>query len=586
MFRPLTDAPQAPKAFRFLVAAALSIVLMFLGSQPASAIGTGPTFSSVSAGEHFTCGLTSTGDVYCWGENDHFQLGTSAVNSSSTPNQVYQISNVLQIASGRDFACARISDGGVACWGRADLGQTGDGLLSESDRYFATRVQGINTAIDISAGEGHACAVLKDKSVMCWGQNQYGQIGNEKNKNEKMPVKVEGIPNVIQVSAGQGHTCALGENGFIYCWGDNKYGQLGIGSTQVLKKTPSLVLGIQKVKSIQVGYNTSCAIKENSGIWCWGWGQDGQGGELDKVNRWLPELIGAVLITVNTSPVKIVPSVDFETISIGKTNVCGVLNSLRGNTLYCWGLNRFTDPGISTSTTFSTGTSVSIGDGHGCIVTTTGTISCWGWNHKGQLGLGLISNTFSTIAMVSGFPDWLYWITSWNISYENNLGTLSWTGGSGKYIISIQGLGILCEGRSTQSCVFGPLESNRKYVGTITAINSPAANNRTVNVEFTTGTLISEYDKYALDLAAAAKNKSELEKADKLILILLKQIEANESLISKTEAILSIQDKKNSILTDQMEIKSTKISQTSLEIRKQFDLLKASVAKIIKKIGN
>jgi alpha-tubulin suppressor-like RCC1 family protein len=558
--------------------------------QTASALGTGPVFTSVSAGERFTCGLTSTGDVFCWGENDNNQLGTSALNANSTPNQVFRVSNAVQVASGRDFACARISDGGVACWGRADLGQTGDGVLTSTDRFFATRVHGINSAIDISAGEGHACAVSKDFSVACWGQNQYGQVGNERNKFERMPVKVEGIPNIIQVSAGQGHTCALGENKFVYCWGDNKFGQLGIGLTQSLKRAPSVVLGIQNVKSIQIGYNTSCAFQDLTGIWCWGWGRDGQSGQImDRAIRWLPEVISTVLLTaVASNPSTgslIVPSIDFEKISIGPSKVCGIATALKNNVLYCWGLTRTTDPGTSTSTTFTSGTSVSIGDGHGCIVTTVGTVSCWGWNHKGQLGLGVQSNSFSTLSMVGGFPDWLYWITDWKISYENNLGILKWTGGSGSYVITIQGLGIVCEGRTALSCTFGPLDSNTKYVGTITSINTPVANNRTMNVEFTTSSLTSALDQYLLDLTSAAKAKADLAKAEAFLASLSNQIELASKVESSAEVNFTKELGVANKYFETLDAADANVARATKEIKKMIWAIQSVVVKIMKKIG-
>jgi alpha-tubulin suppressor-like RCC1 family protein len=349
------------------------------------------------------------------------------------------------------------------------------------------------------------------------------------------------------------------------------------------------VLGIQNVKSIQIGYNTSCAFQDLTGIWCWGWGRDGQSGQMDRAIRWLPEVITTVLVTaVASNPptsTLIVPSIDFEKISIGPSKVCGIATALKNNILYCWGLTRTTDPGTLTSTTFSSGTSVSIGDGHGCIVTTVGTVSCWGWNHKGQLGLGLQSNSFSTLSMVGGFPDWLYWITDWKITYENNLGILKWTGGSGSYVITIQGLGILCEGRSALSCTFGPLESKTKYVGTITSINTPVTNNRTINVEFTTGSLISAVDQYSLDQAAAAKEKADLAKAEALLTSLSKQIDA----ALKVEADAETNFKRDLVISNKyFEILGTadeSVARTSIEIKKMMAVVQSLVSKIIKKIG-
>lgn len=569
----------AIKKFATVISVALTFTLF--PQNNSHAVEAGPTFKSVSSGEHFTCGLTTLGDVYCWGANDRSQLGVSAVNANSTPNKVYQVSNAVEIAAGRDFACARISDGGVACWGRGDLGQTGDGIDTKVDRIFATRVQSVNTAVGIVAGFSHACVLLADKTVRCWGENQLYQLGNETSKIETMPIQVEGIPSVKEISSGANHTCAISESGFVYCWGDNKFGQLGIGTMSILKSKPMTALGIKKVSKIQMGYNSSCASIELTGFTCWGWGIDGQLAETDRFNRSLP--VPITLSTLTDSATALV------SISLGRTKSCGLLNSAKSNLMYCWGTTVSTDP-----VSGSAATSVSLGSDHGCTVTTTGTVQCWGWNHKGQLGLGTTSNAVSSIALVSGFPDWAYWINTWSMKYEDNLGILSWTGGTGKYIISIDGRGIVCETLiGVKSCKFGPLESNKTYTGTITAQNTPVILSRTVNISFTTGNLVSALDQYAVDQAAAsaasakaAKDKADLEKANAFILTLSKQIEASDSLASKGIAQLALMDAKTQAETIKLEKLSAQILEQSEAIKKIRKSIEETVTKILKKIGS
>lgn len=487
----------------------LSTLFLFSSNSQSLAVEAGPTFTAVSSGEHFTCGLTSIGEVYCWGDKTYSQLGTAAVDYNSTPNKVYQITNAVEIAAGRDFACARISDGSVACWGRGDLGQTGDGYLSTENRIFATRVHGVTTAIRISAGESHACVLKKDQNVYCWGQNQLFQLGNNLSRIETMPVKVEGISAITQISSGLNHTCALTETRFVYCWGDNKFGQLGIGTPVILKEKPSIVLGLKNVISLQMGYNSSCASIEKVGFNCWGWGIDGELAQTDRFNRSLPEKIS--LASLVDSPTALVA------ISIGKYKACGLLNSGKSNALLCWGTTVTTDP-----VSGSTGLSVSLGSDHGCVVQTTGTVACWGWNHKGQLGRATISNSVLSLSTVSGFPDWTYWIKSWSIKYEDNLGILSWEGGSGKYIVSIESKGIVCETLTIRTCKFGPLESTTTYNGRITAQNSPTENSRTINISFKTESLTSAFDAYN---AAQAKLALQAE-SDRLTLIAVEKASA------------------------------------------------------------
>ena len=145
------ENPLKPLRFIFIVISSLLIsnvaIVEASSNQP-----TKTSFVSVSSGDHFSCGLTDKGDVYCWGANERSQLGTSNRSRNLIPNKVYEVSNVVEIATGSDFACARISDGGIACWGRGDLGQTGDGFDETKDRFFATRVPTISNAIGITAG--------------------------------------------------------------------------------------------------------------------------------------------------------------------------------------------------------------------------------------------------------------------------------------------------------------------------------------------------------------------------------------------------------------------------------------------------
>jgi len=559
-----------------LAVVSFALLISTLSTQQSFAVDAGPTFKTVSSGEHFTCGLTTTGDVYCWGANDRSQLGTSAVSEFSTPNKVYRISNALEIAAGRDFACARLSDGGVACWGRGDLGQTGDGIDTKIDRIFATRVHSVNTAIGITAGASHACVLLSDKTVKCWGENQLYQLGNEISKIETMPVLVEGVFGIKQISSGSNHTCGLSDAGFAYCWGDNKFGQLGIGTMLTLKSKPSVVLGAKKIITIQLGYDTSCASVETSGFTCWGLGIDGQLAETDRFNRSLP--VPMTLATLTESATALV------SVSMGRTKACGLMNTAKSNLMYCWGTTVATDP-----TSGSAATSVSLGSDHGCLVTTTGTVQCWGWNHKGQLGIGTQANTVSKIAMVSGFPDWTYWINTWSIVYEDNLGLLTWTGGTGKYLVTIDGKGIVCETLlGVKTCKFGPLESNKTYTGTILAQNTPLSNSRTANISFTTGNLTTALDQYTADQAAAAKvikEKADLVKAEEFLAALSKQIDQALKVEASAVSNFTRDDALSNKYFAILEAADANVANTTIEIKKMIATLESLVVRIIKKIG-
>lgn len=570
---------------RLLIVVCITALLSSLSAPFASSNQPVRTiFISVSSGEHFSCGLTDKGAVFCWGANERSQLGTSDRTRNLIPNKVYEVSNAVEIAAGSDFACARISDGGIACWGRGDLGQTGDGFTETQDRIFATRVPTISNAIGITAGQSHACALTKDKSVQCWGSNDYGQLGNGTSTLERLPLKVQGIPDVKQVVSGFNHTCALAENRFVYCWGDNRFGQLGNGNKNLFKSGPAIVYGISDVNLVQLGANSSCAITITPEVKCWGWGRDGQLAGIEIANQYFP---------TDTSLKNLI------SISPGRTKACGIFNSTNSSLLYCWGTLIGTYPATGPASL-----SVSLGYDHGCVVTTLGFIQCFGWNHKGQLGTGVTSMGVSSILTVSSisFPDWVYHINSWTISYESDLAILKWVGGGPRYKVRIESLGIVCEDLVTASCKLGPLKSNTTYKGEITALNSGGTSPLigVSPIEFTTGMLVSAIDQYAIDQQVAAKvtqekelaaaklekEKADLAKANLFIDALGKKIDETNALIDKSNQNLAAENLKQLKEIEKFASSSKQIKSLTEEIRKMMANIQVIVNSIIKKNGN
>ena len=540
-----------------------------------SAEPTRTIFTSVSSGDHFSCSLTDKGYVYCWGDNERSQLGTSNRLQNLIPNKVYEIKDAVEISAGRDFACARIADGGVACWGRGDLGQTGDGFDDKQDRFFATRIPTISTAIGITAGTAHACALLKDKSVHCWGSNDNWQLGNSYSVLEKLPIKVLGIPDIKEIKAGYNHTCALAESGFIYCWGDNRFGQLGNGNKNIFKSSPSDVLGIKNVNSLHLGADTSCAIttvttvKTVNETKCWGAGRDGQVLGSALTNHYFPADTSLNNLSI---------------FSPGRTKACGIFNSANSRILYCWGTTIGTYP-VSGPASLS----VSLGYDHGCAVTSLGMIQCFGWNHKGQLGTGVTSVGNSSIATVSAlnFPDWAYYINSWEVSYEDNLAILKWVGGVGRFKVRIDGLGIVCEDLGVSTCKFGPVKSATTYRGEITALNTGGASPLigVSSIEFTTGKLISALDQFLLEQAAKEKEKVELAKIDALLKSLSKQLVFASEIELKLQVEMDKDAEEFDTYLATLDAENEKMTIARDAISKMSLILKDLVLRIKKKIG-
>lgn len=229
----------------------------------------------VGMGDAFICVATAT-DVQCWGDNSQRQLGQGGTDTTDivTPVPVVGLGAVDQLAVGTQFACVRIG-GGVQCWGESSGMQTGAGVTT--DQSAPVIVPNLVDAIDVTLGEAHACALRATGVVSCWGDDAVGQIGDADGNTADAPVPVDvtGLPpGVVQIAAGQDHTCALA-GGEVYCWGEGQYGNLGQGS-EVDSDTALLVPGLTGIVQIASGYNYACALDGAGDMWCWGYSLDGQ----------------------------------------------------------------------------------------------------------------------------------------------------------------------------------------------------------------------------------------------------------------------------------------------------------------------
>jgi alpha-tubulin suppressor-like RCC1 family protein len=334
----------------------------------------------VALGTDHTCALLNTGDVLCWGSHTEGQLGYGPLGENNVDELRPKLAapldapvniggKVVQLAALESFSCALLDGGTVRCWGSNTDGALGypvtqppgsgtvDPLLIVGDDETPADVGDVElggTAVQISAGGHHACAVLDDGNVRCWGQGDSGQlgqgsvedIGDQETPATFPPVSVGAA--AVQVAAGGSHTCVLLQGGTVRCWGRSNEGQLGYGTINFngdalagneAGESPAELGDVDvggTVVQIVAGGQHTCALLEGGAVRCWGAGFRGQLGHSSTDN------IG-----------------DNETPS-----------------------------GVSAVELGAPAVKISAGGFHTCALLDTGNVRCWGYNQAGQLGYG------------------------------------------------------------------------------------------------------------------------------------------------------------------------------------------------------
>lgn len=266
----------------------------------------------------------------------------------------------------------------------------------------------------LAVGNAHACAILSNNTLKCWGANNFGQLGlgNTTNRGDdpgemgaSLPTVNLGTGRTAKSIAGGGlHTCAILDNGSVKCWGASANGELGLGDTatrgnepgEMGDSLPTLNLGTGRTAvAIDANLYHTCAILDNGAVKCWGRNTRGQLGVGDTASRGdAASEMGDDLSAVSLGQAAVA-------VTTGFNHSCALLND---GTVKCWGANDYGQLGLGHTDDIADGPdeplgSVDLGSGrtavtiaaggdHTCAVLDNDALKCWGRNDFGELGLG------------------------------------------------------------------------------------------------------------------------------------------------------------------------------------------------------
>ncbi len=371
-----------------------------------------PPLNTISAGSDFACGinkeeLPNSARVMCWGSNEAGQLGYGGLEGVLLPKDVMlrkggadvrfqsltsgvnlvkdDVDLVFQsVVAGGKHACGSTIDNVLYCWGNNQFGQLGNGASSDFIPNPSYAVTG-KLFMNYDLGRNHTCGVSTDKNVWCWGSNEFGQLGNGESrlKQSEVPVQVLSSEKFRSVSITRNTSCGISINNEGYCWGDNSRGQLGNGKLGGVSYIPiKLSNGSSDWVYLSSGTGKHiCGIDTYDNLYCWGNNDKGQIGN------------GSESVIPVRVPEHISFRRQFVQVTTGLDHTCARDND---GYVYCWGSNQYGQLGIDKSVykptvpvaingRYSTWSSISAGDYFTCGVS-QGKSYCWGRNNQGQLG--------------------------------------------------------------------------------------------------------------------------------------------------------------------------------------------------------
>jgi alpha-tubulin suppressor-like RCC1 family protein len=379
------------------------------------AVGIAGVTAIAADGSH-NVALTQTGLVAAWGGNLLGELGNGDYDGEMLPVGVTGVGSAVALAAGGSHTLALQPDGTVWAWGNNANGQLGDGTLAGPTPVkvrdpldpsgFLTGV------VVVAAGGSHSLALTSSFTVVAWGNNAAGQLGDGTTTERTEPVRVKDpsdptgwLTGVVALAAGGSHSLALRSDGTVVAWGNNAFGQLGDATTTqrqtpVPVKDPSSPTGwLESVTAIAAGGSHSLARKADQTVSAWGANTSRQIGDGTTAQR--------------TTPVQVKDSTDPSGFLTGATAISAGSNhslALRfDGTVRDWGSNAasMASPVIDSSDpsgVLSGVVAIAAGGSHNLALKSDWTARAWGLNTFGQLGVATIAGFDSPPVAVRDVP--------------------------------------------------------------------------------------------------------------------------------------------------------------------------------------
>ena len=290
----------------------------------------------VTVGQVTACALMESGNIYCWGSGYYGKMGNGEpwgddyVNTEMRQVLLPEGQGGQTVSISGGHICTILDNGDVYCWGRGNQGQLGYGGTSNRNIPAKVNLPGQRSAIAISTGTYMTCAITTDGMGYCWGENDEGQLGNgTTNSRRTTPVEVL-FPSgytPVSISAGDDFSCALMDNRKVMCWGENNDGRLGQGPLATDDETTPVWVSMENSETahfLDIGTKSACMILDSGETKCWGTNEEGQIGQGDTNIDYYP------------TPTEVSGNHDFVALSINSDTICAITSDAEG---YCWGDN-------------------------------------------------------------------------------------------------------------------------------------------------------------------------------------------------------------------------------------------------------